>query len=44
MPIKYTNRTPDAGIVRDFIAGMTDDYFMNQCKKYLIPQTKTSIL
>ncbi len=39
---EYRERTPLAGIVRDFIAGMTDDYFLNQCHKNLIPQIKTS--
>jgi len=40
--LEYRERTPLAGIVRDFIAGMTDDYFLNQCHKNLIPQIKTS--
>ncbi len=44
MSSKYRDKTPAAGIVRDFIAGMTDDYFMNQCQKNLIPQIKTSLL
>jgi len=39
---EYKERTPLAGIVRDFIAGMTDDYFLNQCHNNLIPQIKTS--
>jgi len=38
----YREKTPLAGIVRDFIAGMTDDYFLNQCHNNLIPQIKTS--
>jgi hypothetical protein len=25
-------------IVRDFIAGMTDDYFLRQCQENLMPQ------
>lgn len=37
----YRERTPHAVIVRDFIAGMTDDYFLNQCHKRLIPQIKS---
>jgi dGTPase len=37
----YRGRTPHAVIVRDFIAGMTDDYFLNQCHKRLIPQVKS---
>ena len=24
----------------DFIAGMTDDYFLSHCQKHLIPQIK----
>jgi dGTPase len=39
---EYRERTQPAEIVRDFIAGMTDDYFLNQCHKYLIPQIKNS--
>ncbi|MEW6666865.1 MAG: HD domain-containing protein [Thermodesulfobacteriota bacterium] len=36
----YESETTPAEIVRDFIAGMTDDYFMGQCHKHLIPQMK----
>jgi dGTPase len=42
MSSEYKDHTPAAGIVRDFIAGMTDDYFLNQCRKYLIPQIKST--
>ena len=42
MAPEYKEKTPLAGIVRDFIAGMTDEYFLNQCKKYLVPQVKTA--
>lgn len=42
MSVEYKKRTPPAGIVRDFIAGMTDDYFLGQCQKYLIPQVKST--
>ena len=41
MSLEYQNNTSNAEIVRDFIAGMTDDYFLAQCKKHLIPQIKT---
>jgi dGTPase len=41
MSSEYGSSTPPAGIVRDFIAGMTDDYFLGQCSKHLIPQTKS---
>jgi dGTP triphosphohydrolase len=33
----YRDKTPGAAVVRDFIAGMTDDYFLTQCHKNLIP-------
>ena len=39
---EYRESTPLAGVVRDFIAGMTDDYFLNQCHNNLFPQIKTS--
>ena len=41
MSSEYGTDTPPPGIVRDFIAGMTDDYFLGQCSKHLIPQTKS---
>jgi dGTPase len=34
----YRNHTTKAAVVRDFIAGMTDEYFLTQCRKHLIPQ------
>jgi len=34
----YRNQTAQAAVVRDFIAGMTDEYFLSQCRKHLIPQ------
>jgi dGTPase len=40
---EYTDNTSNAGVVRDFIAGMTDEYFLDQCQKHLIPQIKTSL-
>ena len=43
MSPEYQTETPLAGIVRDFIAGMTDDFFLSQCHKHLIPQMNTSI-
>jgi len=33
----YRDETPPAEIVRDFIAGMTDDYFLDQCRAHLVP-------
>ena len=37
---EYRDQTKNAEVVRDFIAGMTDDYFLEQCRKQLIPQIK----
>ncbi len=39
----YRSKTPAAGMVRDFIAGMTDEFFMDQCHKHLIPETTHSL-
>jgi dGTPase len=38
MAPQYQDKNPPAMIVRDFIAGMTDDYFIRQCQENLIPQ------
>ena len=38
MSSQYRDTTPFAMIVRDFIAGMTDDYFLSQCQENLMPQ------
>lgn len=35
---QYRDNNPPAMIVRDFIAGMTDDYFLRQCQENLMPQ------
>ncbi len=35
---QYRESNPPAMIVRDFIAGMTDDYFLRQCQENLMPQ------
>ena len=43
MSSEYRDDTSSAVIVRDFIAGMTDDYFLGRCKKHLIPQIKYSL-
>jgi dGTPase len=42
MSLEYKQKTPPAEIVRDFVAGMTDEYFLGQCQKYLIPQARSS--
>jgi dGTPase len=34
----YQDHTSKAAMVRDFIAGMTDEYFLTQCHRHLIPQ------
>lgn len=39
MSARYLEQTPPAGIVRDFIAGMTDKYFLGQCRKNFFPET-----
>ncbi|TET92680.1 MAG: HD domain-containing protein [Desulfobacteraceae bacterium] len=38
MSSQYRDNNPPAMIVRDFIAGMTDDYFLRQCQENLMPQ------
>ena len=43
MSPEYREKTPPAGIVRDFIAGMTDDYFLSQCHKNLVPHISTDL-
>lgn len=42
MAQEYRDKTPPAGIVRDFIAGMTDEYFLSQCRKHLVPEIRTA--
>lgn len=42
MSLEYREKTPPAAIVRDFVAGMTDEYFLGQCQKYLIPQARSN--
>ena len=41
MSEEYKNETPVAGMVRDFIAGMTDEFFLSQCHTHLVPQVNT---
>ncbi len=40
----YLEQIPFAGIVRDFIAGMTDEYFLDQCHKNLIPGMRYGLM
>jgi len=42
MSKKYTDKHTPAEVVRDFIAGMTDKYFMRQCQLRLLPQSMPS--
>jgi dGTPase len=43
MSPRYLEETPPPAIVRDFIAGMTDDYFLAQCQKNLIPEVRQQL-
>ncbi|MBW1900757.1 MAG: HD domain-containing protein [Deltaproteobacteria bacterium] len=43
MSPEYRKKTPPPGIVRDFIAGMTDKYFLSQCYKNLVPRISTDL-
>jgi dGTPase len=43
MSPEYIKDTSGPEIVRDFIAGMTDEYFMSQCEKLLIPRIKSGL-
>jgi dGTPase len=38
MSREYADRVSPAETTRDFIAGMTDEYFLSQCHRHLIPQ------
>ena len=38
MSSRYRDSAPPGMIVRDFIAGMTDDYFLRQCQENIMPQ------
>ncbi len=40
----YKSESPQAVIVRDFIAGMTDAYFLGQCQRHLFPGSKSTDL
>ncbi len=44
MQADYLNETSFAGIVRDFIAGMTDEYFLEQCHRNLIPGMRYGLM
>jgi len=40
MSQQYMEQTAPAAVVRDFVAGMTDEYFLGQCRKKLIPEMR----
>lgn len=42
MSSEYRDKTTRAEVVRDFIAGMTDEYFLAQCRKLFIPQIRSA--
>lgn len=42
MSPEYRSQVPRAEIVRDFIAGMTDDYFLERCQENLFPQVRST--
>lgn len=42
MSESYKSNALPAVIVKDFIAGMTDDFFLGQCRKHLIPESRVS--
>ncbi len=42
MSSDYRESTPNAEVVRDFIAGMTDEYFLRQCRTHLVPVIEPS--
>ena len=44
MSSEYRENTSDAEIVRDFIAGMTDEYFLVQCEKHFIPRIRSGVI
>lgn len=38
----YREETLPAEIVRDFISGMTDEYFLSQCRSHLVPTLEST--
>ena len=43
MSSQYKENTSDPEIVRDFMAGMTDEFFITQCQKRLIPSIRSGL-
>ncbi len=44
MSEEYRETSSKAMVVSDFMAGMTDEYFLSQCHKYLFPEIKAAPL
>jgi dGTPase len=44
MSADYVQTTAYPEIVRDFIAGMTDEFFIAQCEKWFIPRLRSSLI
>ena len=44
MSQEYRDNTSNGEIVRDFIAGMTDEYFLAQCREQFYPPDKGDFL
>lgn len=44
MSADYVQNTAYPEIVRDFIAGMTDEFFIAQCEKWFIPHLRSSLI
>jgi len=43
MSAEYREGTSDPEIVRDFMAGMTDEFFLSQCEKRLMPRIRSGL-
>ncbi len=43
MDPSYIKETPIPAVVRDFIAGMTDEYFLSRCHKHFVPEIKEQL-
>jgi dGTPase len=44
MSADYVQNTASPEIVRDFIAGMTDEFFITQCEKWFIPHLRSNLI
>ncbi len=43
MSSEYKDNTSDVEIVRDFMAGMTDEFFLRQCERRLMPSIRSGL-